>query len=367
MSQERYDVCIVGGGIIGLSIANQLAKRNRKVVVVEKAGWPATEASADNAAITWPFAQMLYERYIYGIIRDGIEAHKRLSSSGMRYNFGPIPCIWVFFHDAQMNDLLRQLENMPSTERFEVMTKQEVLDAEPTLSPELIGGIKFPDCTRGEANMFCGELIRETTSAGVTIKTSAEVTGFVKDGRKVKTAITRAGEITADEYVISAGPWSSGLSDALGIGVPTMPIKGHIISWRSDPPFLSNLIWTNDGVCFPGMKVVSAGGGMDFTGYDKTPCQRTIDILASNALKIVPGLEYLNAPSVWTGLRPGSPDSMPLIGYSKRLDNVVIATGHYHEGFSMSAITGELVAEMMTKAMPDKSYLKMYDPDRFNC
>jgi glycine/D-amino acid oxidase-like deaminating enzyme len=312
---------------------------------------------------------MLHEPHLYKMVRDGVEAHKRLCSSGLSYRYRMTPCNFTFFETGAMDGLIDRLETMPSTERFEILTRRELLESEPALTPAVVGGVRFPDCSLGEAGALCRELIREAVRAGVETRTSTEVVGFAKkDGKNIKTALskTKGGDITADKFVIAAGPWSGTLSDQLGIGIPTIPIKGHLLRWKTDPQFLSNMVWTGKGALFPETGMICAGGDHNFTGFDKTPNDRTIGILSSIAVRTIPRLAAL-IPTVWTGLRPATPDSLPIIGYSERLSNVVVATGHFHEGFTTSAITGEIVADLITKGSSDKVYLDKLKPDRFNC
>jgi FAD dependent oxidoreductase len=108
------------------------------------------------------------------------------------------------------------------------------------------------------------------------------------------------------------------------------------------------MVWTGRGALFPEREMICAGGDHNFTGFDKTPNPRTIDVLSSMAIRAIPRLASLT-PTIWTGLRPATPDSLPIIGYSERLANTVVATGYFHEGFTTSAITGEIVAGLITK------------------
>ncbi len=105
---------------------------------------------------------------------------------------------------------------------------------------------------------------------------------------------------------------------------------------------------------------------MDYTGYDKTPNERVVRILSDNCIQAVPALASLKS-EVWTGLRPGTPDSLPIIGHASPYENLVIASGAYHEGFTISALTGEVVADLVTEGSSDLDYLSMYKPTRFNC
>jgi len=353
--------------VVGLSAAYQLSKRNYKTVIIEKAEWLASEASSDNTGGTLPFNQMLNEPLMYGFVRDSIEAHKRLINAGLKYDFRMVGCIYLLYEEQQRKKLEETLESLPSTEKYRVLTKEEILEMEPALTTEIIGGVLFPDCTLGTSNKLCGELSREVRKAGTAVMTSSEVKSFKKDSGKISSAVTNSGEVKADNFVIATGPWSNGFSDDLGFGIPTIPIKGHTITWRTGTQMISNFIWTRNGVVVPGLgQVVTMGGGMDYTGFDKSKSERTVRILSSSAVTTIPKLATLES-SVWVALRPGTPDTLPIIGRSSAYKNLIVATGHYHEGFTGGPLTGEIVEQLISEGACDLPYLEIYRPGRFNC
>ncbi len=367
LSGERADVCIVGGGVVGLCAAYYLAKKNRKVVILERAGIVASEASSDNGGATWPFNQMMTEPFMYRFILDSIEAHKRLSAAGLKYAFKTIGCLFLLHTEEQRQSMEEKLRTMPSTESYQLLTKEEALVREPALAPEFAGAVLFPDCSHGEADKLCYSLLKELGNSGVSIKTSTDVRGFRKESGRLRAAVTAGGDYPAEHFLLAAGPWSSTFSDDLGFGIPTVPIKGHIIRWKLGAPPISHMIWTGRAAIFPGADGdVRAGGGMDFTGFDKTSSERTRKLLTASAEKAIPKLVGL-PNSVWTGLRPGTPDALPIIGYSESYRNLVIATGHYHEGFTTAPMTGEIVTDLIVNGESKVSYLGMYRPGRFNC
>ncbi len=367
MPPERYDVCVVGGGVVGLCVAYRLAKQKYKVTILERADLLATEASSDNGGATWPFNQMMSEPLMYRFILESMEAHKRLSDAGLKYEFRKIGCIFLLYSEDQRRSMEEKLSSLPSTEKYEFLTREEVSERELALTSEIAGGILFPNCSHGEAHKLCNELIREVKNDGVIIKTSTTVKGFNKDSGRIVGAVTTDGEFAADYFVLAAGPWSGAFSDDLGFGIPTIPIKGHIITWRTGAPMISHMIWTGRAAIFPGIGgLVQAGGGMDFTGFDKNPNERTEKLLSTSAIRAIPRLASF-PKEVWTGLRPGTPDALPIIGYAEPYRNLIVATGHYHEGFTTAPITGEIVRDLVANGKSERDYLSTYRPGRFNC
>ncbi|MCS4539773.1 MAG: FAD-binding oxidoreductase, partial [Thaumarchaeota archaeon] len=115
MPQERYDVCVVGGGVVGLCVAYQLAKKKYRVAILERADWLATEASSDNGGATWPSSQMMSEPLMYRLILESMEAHRRLSDAGLNYEFRRIGCIFLLYSEEQRRSMEEKLSAMPSS------------------------------------------------------------------------------------------------------------------------------------------------------------------------------------------------------------------------------------------------------------
>jgi len=295
LSRARYDVCIVGGGIVGLSAAYYLLKNDYKVVLLEKANRLGSEASSSNGGTTLPFNQMLNEPFLYELVRDGMQAHWGLVDSGLKYDFRKIGCLYPFYKEEERLDMERRLEAIQGNEKYISLSKDQVGEAEPEFRKDVVGGMLFPDCTHGESYKFCKELEIANKSRGLVAMTSSEVTSFKKEPRRILSAVVDGSEIVADYFVLANGPWCNQFSDALGFGIPTIPILGHMITWTPDKKVMSNVIWTGRGVLLPGDgNEVRMGGGMDYTGYDKSPKDRTVDILSSSAVKAIPSFESIN-------------------------------------------------------------------------
>jgi len=367
MPQNRCDVCVIGGGIIGLSIAYHLLKNNYSVVLLDKAKTLGSEASSANGGTTLPFNQLLNEPFLYDFVRDGIQAHWRLVNAGLKYDYRKIGCLFPFYEEKERLDLEGRLAAVDGREEHVSLTKENVREIEPAFRTDTSGGILFPDCTHGESYKLCKALESAAGEAGLIVMTSSEAMTFAKVRKRILSAVTKKSETVADYFVVATGAWSSQISEALGIGIPTIPILGHMITWKPQRKLMTNAIWTGRGVLLPGDgDDVRIGGGMDFAGFEKTPKERTIQILSSSAARAIPSLEGL-PQSVWTGLRPGTPDALPIIGQADPYENLIVATGHYHEGFTLGPVSGEIVCELIKQGHSKRPYLKMYEPGRFNC
>jgi glycine/D-amino acid oxidase-like deaminating enzyme len=366
LSNKRFDVCVIGGGLIGLCSAYQLSKKGLKVVLLERGDRVAPEASQNNGAVSWPFMQMLDEPFLYRFVLDGIEAHKRLSNSGIKYDFRTIGAIHVFFSEKELQAQAKRLRDLPSTEKYDVLDKKALHDLEPAYSDTIVGGVLYPNCAQGLAQKLDESLAAAIVKQGSEIRTSTEARSFGRDSALITTARTTKGNVSAKSFVMAAGPWCSAFSDELGFGMPTVPVKGHLVTWKTSRAPTSHLMVVRRGAILPIPDgSVRVGGGMDYTGYDKTPNERVVRILTGSAIEAIPSLAE-QPFEVWAGLRPGTPDALPIIGFSPPYQNLVVAAGHYHEGFTTCAITGEIVAELISEGGSSRPYLSMFRPGRFN-
>ncbi len=303
---------------------------------------------------------------MYRFVLDGIEAHKRLANSGIRYDFRTIGAIHVFFSEDELQHSVKRLKELPSTEKYEVLDKKTVHDIEPEYSDSIVGGVLYPNCAQGVAHKIGNELAAAIAKQGGEIRTCTEVRSFGRDSGLVTTARSNRGDISARFFVMAAGPWCSAFSDELGFGMPTIPVKGHLVTWRTSQAPTSHLTLVRRGAVVPAPDgSVRVSGGMDYTGYDKTPNERVMRILTGSAIEALPSLAK-QPFEVWTGLRPGTPDALPILGFSPPYKNLVVATGHYHNGFATCAITGEIVSELISEGSSSRPYLHMFRAGRFN-
>ncbi len=232
--QTRCDVCIIGGGLVGLSVAYHLSKNNYKAIILEKADRLGSEASSYNGGTTLPFNQLLNEPFLYDFVREGITAHWRLVNSGLKYGFRNIGCLYPFYEEKERVDFERRLDAIDDKEDYVFLTKEKIRASEPEFRQDIIGGVLFPNCTHGESFKLCSELEIASKKLGLGVMASCELKSFKRGSNRILSAITNRIEIEADYFVIANGAWSSQTSDALSFGIPTIPILGHMITWKPE-------------------------------------------------------------------------------------------------------------------------------------
>ncbi len=265
-------------------------------------------------------------------------------------------------HYAETDKLLRDSFDLPAT-RYDGAALTAL---EPALKPGLAGGWHYLTDAHLRPDRLMTEWRRVLEARGVTVMERCEVTGFVRARGGAKAVLTTRGEITADAFVVAAGALTPLLGRFLGCKVPIQPGKGYSITMDRPArcPTIP-LIFEEHRVAVTPMRTgYRIGSTMEFAGYDTTLNRRRLDMLRRGAE------QYLHEPygepvrEEWYGWRPMTPDSLPMIGRSPALANVVIAAGHNMLGLSMAPATGRLVAEMLNDATPHIDPAS-YAPTRF--
>ena len=410
---ERADVLVIGGGVIGVCTAWALAKRGVQVRLIER-GEVCSGASHGNAGLIFPGHSMpipapgvirqslpwlvdpespLYiaprpsfellrwlwafrgacnepaMRRAFGLRRElslaGLEHYAKLSTD-FDFGFSQGGLLLAFKSDEALDEAQHELEILESLGGSgETLSTDQLCERVPALTDELAGGIFLPHDAHVTPGDFVRGLAREAEARGVAIETGTEVIELQHSRAGVRVLTTR-GEIAADEVVLATGAWSSPLAAQLGIRLPVEGAKGYSISVErpdgfGDVPVL--LSEAKVGVS-PMGDTLRFAGTLELAGLDLRVSPRRVRAVRRAVHEFLPGLSETKTIEIWRGLRPMTPDDLPLIGRSKNARGLVVATGHGMSGISQGPVTGELVAQMLTGETPDLE-LAPFSPDRF--
>ncbi|MEV0002935.1 FAD-dependent oxidoreductase [Micromonospora sp. NPDC050980] len=187
---------------------------------------------------------------------------------------------------------------------------------------------------------------------GVEIVTGAEVSDFEVTGRRVRGVRTGRGDLRPAEVVIAAGVWSAACARMLGVGLTLQPAKGYTVTVPAGPGTPTRPVLLSEGkvAVMPLGDRVRVGGTLELAGLDASVSPRRVDGILHTARRYLPALDTDRRLDVWSGLRPCTPDSLPLIGRAGGWDNVSVATGHGHIGMGLAPAGGELLAQLVTGA-----------------
>ncbi len=358
MSGKRtYDAVIIGGGVIGLSCAWRAAQRGADVAVVEKARPPAgaTRVSAGMLApigeLTFGepelLAMTLASRSLYADFVAELEAATGMST-GYRHQGA--------LHVALDHDEAAELRRIHELQRSlgldaEWLTPRRCRELEPGLSPSCSGGVY----AEGEASLdpraLAGVLLAALAGEGVGIRTEVEVAEALLDGERIVGVRTDGGdELLAANVVLAAGAWS-GRMEWLPEHArpPVRPVKGQIVELRAPDGTTpcERIIGAERVYVVPRADGrLIAGATVEEQGFDTTVTAGAVHEILREAYRLLPDVAELEFVEAAVGLRPGTPDNLPLIGASG-LDGLLWATGHYRNGVLLAPLTADAVAELL--------------------
>jgi D-amino-acid dehydrogenase len=410
----RDDVLVIGGGVIGTCCAHELVARGRRVRIVE-AGEICAGSSYGNAGLILPshsvplpspgalgeglrflldrespfyikprasldlvrwlvrFAAHSNERHVarampvlHGLARESLslyEAHAK------QLDFGLERCghLQLFRTHAGLEGGVHEASRLASLGvESSVLDARAVREREPCAGPIVVGGVLYPGDATLQPAAFVRALARSLEGRGVTLQTHTEVLGFELRGGRVMRVETTRGDFEPDEVVLAAGAWSPRLAKPLGLRLPIEPAKGYSVTVErpaSCPRHALLLGESRVGVTPMGATLRFAGT-LELAGLDLSIDRRRVNAIVRAAREFLPALEETPLIEIWRGLRPCTPDGLPIVGRAPRLENLWLATGHGMLGMAHGPITGKLVAELLTGAEPslDPSALR---PERF--
>ena len=211
-------------------------------------------------------------------------------------------------------------------------------------------------------------LARKARYEGVEIETHTQVLGFTKSGHKVTGVQTNKGIINADEVVLAAGSWSTDIAANLGLNLPIQAAKGYSVSYEKpgNAPLIPIMLSEAKTAITPMGEILRVGGTLELAGIDLSINQKRVNALLQAAKSALPAINFdrLRIIKTWAGLRPTTPDGLPLLGRPKGFENLIIAAGNAMMGIATGPGTGLLAAQ---EILGEQKYMDttMFDPNRF--
>jgi len=364
---KTTDVVIIGGGVIGASIAHSLVKQQQRVLLVEK-NQLGQEASAAAGGILAVASGSSKRGPMYQLKRASQELYPALieeleERTGIDLEYqtvGVLELIRTDIDEKKYRKLyeLRQEQGYPAT----WLSAAEVHRLEPALAADVRGAVHFPSDHHLHNGKLAEAWVKAAALCGATIQTGAIVIEARRANGKV-TAVRIGDEwITVGTIVIAAGSWSREVGEIFGLTIPVEPAKGQMIAIRSTQ--LRHVVSWDDHYLVPrknGELII--GSTVEFIGHDKEVTLAAIQDFIHKSEALVPGISKAPLSRFWAGLRPYSPTRRPILCRAPGLENVVIATGHHRNGILLAPITGQLISELITTGQPSMS-LEPFDIPR---
>ena len=230
----------------------------------------------------------------------------------------------------------------------------------------MAGGILHHDEAHCDPLRFVLAVGAWAAELGTSVRTSAEVLGIRRQGRRISALETSHGDLLVDQVVLAAGVWSGRLARKLDVSLPLEGGKGYHVDFEAQPGDPTFPVWLHEHrvVITPLGARVRVAGTLELAGTDERIDQRRVDAIVQAATRAVPAFAGRPRMHVWRGLRPCTPDGLPVIGRAPNLDNLTLATGHGMWGLQLAPLTAELVASIVREARPEID-LSPLRPERF--
>jgi glycine oxidase len=369
---KTSQIMVIGGGIIGLAAALELAKRGKKVVIVEKGsfGGQATGAAAGMLA---PYSEIGEDPDdFFTMCHKSLQLYpewqkevKEISGASFEYNRSG--SLHVVFHEA--DELV--LETRHSWQKkwnvdSEIVRGESLRKLELHLTKEIIAAMYYPEEHHLYTPDFVIALRQACEKLGVTLLEQSGEVAFKEirpDGITLETQ--QQGDIAADECIVCNGAWTPFLEADLKMKLPVFPIRGQICAYEQGNEKINHMVFSSQGyMVAKGNGSIVCGASEDIAGYDTTVTEKGIHRLINWSKKLYPFLADKDPFHRWAGLRPATQDGFPLIGRLPHFPNVIISSGHYRNGILLSTVNAKIVADLVENNEPIVN-IASFNPMRF--
>ncbi|MCF9033821.1 D-amino acid dehydrogenase [Acinetobacter nectaris] len=404
-------VIILGSGVIGVASAYYLAQQGAKVTVFDRQPGPAKETSFANAgqispgystpwaapgipfkALKWMFqkhaplaigldgsawqlqwmAKMLQNcnPQSYALNKERMTRVAEYSrdclrdlrhKTGIQYENRAKGTLQVFRHMAQLEAVQRDIQVLKECHvDHQLLDNQQLANIEPALAfakDKLVGGLHLPNDETGDCYLFTNALAKLAIESGVTFKFNQNAEQLIVEGNEIKGVIVDGQTYIADKYILAFGSYSRRFLQPLGLDIPVYPVKGYSLTL----PITDSKFAPQSTVLDETYKIaitrfdqrIRVGGMAELNGFNLKLNQKRRNTLEMVTQDLFPGGDTTHA-TFWTGLRPMTPDSTPIIGATK-YNNLFLNTGHGTLGWTMACGSGKLISDIVLNQTPDIS------------
>ena len=250
--------------------------------------------------------------------------------------------------------------------RVDVLDRGAARELEPSVGGEPAGAVFYPDDAHCDPQRFVQAVGAAAVDAGAEVRTRVEVLGVRRRNGRAESLQTTSGEVKAGVVVLAAGAWTPALARTLGLYVPVEGGKGYHVDLEAATGDPRIPVWSHETrvIATPLRGRLRLAGTLELAGLDERINKVRVDAIVKAARRLVAGLEGRRVVEVWRGLRPCTPDGLPIVGRPPSLENVVLATGHAMMGLTLAPVTGRLVGEILTEQAPSHD-LRPLRPERF--
>ncbi len=416
MSNMKSDITIVGGGIIGLCSAFYLSRLGYQVTVIDKKTIGESCAKGNAGYITpshfiplsspgmiskgllwmfdpespfyiklrwdknllnwlWQYARNCNHRHVDRVKKllvdtsmESLDLYEKLSqtlANGFEFKKHGLYIVC-----SSQSYLKTEISNMQRANELglkaQLLNQQELSDCEPGIKFKAKGAVYYPEDAHVQPAKLLTRLHQYLKKQGVEFIENVNIDEFKIAGKNISALRSQKNTYAVNQLVLACGAWSTQIAQLLDLNIPIQAGKGYSVTidnpWQTETPFI--LAEARVAIT-PFDKAIRFGGTMEFSGIDLTIKPRRVKGILNSVKRYIPDfdLHSVDTTKAWAGLRPCSPDGLPLIGRITKYSNLVVATGHAMLGLSLAPVTGKMVADTLhnERFVPPK----LFDPNRF--
>jgi glycine oxidase len=368
-SSRAADALIVGGGIIGCSVAWRLAQAGMKVTVLDRA-YLGAEASSAAAGMLAPVGEALEPQAFSELCVTSRNLYRQFAAeveeaSGHDAGYRSDGSLLVAMNHTTEEELA-EIHRRQTAQGFTLqeLSAKEVHDRGAGLSPQVRRGLFIPDDHSIDNERLMRGLLIACQRAGVRLEAGCAVHHFnLKNDLIESVAAGNDARFAAKIFVLAAGAWSAEVAGGLGIKLPVTPCRGQMMEFEGSQelPFV-----VRSGIHYlvprSGRRLV-VGTTSESAGFEKAVTASGVAYILAGVVGLAPWVGEFRFLRAWAGLRPDTADHLPILGYGE-IENLLFATGHFRNGILLAPVTAEIIADIILKGSTSRP-IETYRPTRF--
>ena len=364
MLPRSADVVIIGAGVIGASIAYHLSKENIQAVVLDKKEIATGSSGACEGLLLLQSKKpgihldMALEsiRRFPDLIEDLDQPIEYETKGGL-----------VVIETEDELDAMRIFVDKQKKHNVDVslLNTEQAREKEPALSEKIIGATFSPLDSQVNPLLLNRGMLQSAKKTGTTLFSNTRVEAIELTQNRVAAVQTDKGKIETRIVINAAGTYAAQIGEMVNLTIPIKPRRGQILVTEAAPPILQRCLLSARYIAAKFNPKIAEAGGVgfaveqtangniligstrEFVGFDKDTTYDGIHTIARAILQVIPGIENLNIIRAFAGLRPYTPDGLPILGQVDLIDGFIMAAGHEGDGITLAPITGAMIARLV--------------------
>jgi glycine oxidase len=365
---KKLDAAIAGGGVIGGAIALELSRAGMRVGVFDRQQ-PGQEASWASAGILSPAPESPGMIAMVPLGKQSLSLYPEFVAlveeiSGKKTGFraeGTLEALFSGDTKAELSTIIALHHGLGL--KAEALRAEDARELEPALSEDVEAAVRRPEECSIDNRTLTNAVLEAARRSGAEIFPDASVKGIWREGNRCAGLILQNEKVEAKWTIVAAGCFSAAI-EGVAAYAPVRPAKGQMVALRVDEVEMRRVLWSEHVYLVPRNDGrILAGATVEYVGFDKRTTAGGVEKILSAAIELAPGLANARIEETWAGLRPDSPDHLPILGPTD-LDGLVMATGHFRSGILLTPITARLIREWTTEQQVSVEW-ERFSPLRF--